>query len=54
MKMTQRKTKEVTRAAGDIPDIRSPPAAAAAGAAGLASPVPADSDPFMQHEGKKV
>lgn len=46
--------KEVMRAAGDVPDIRSPPALAAAGAAGLTSPAPADSDPSTQHEGKKV
>ncbi len=46
-----KKNKEVTR---DVPDIRSPPAAAAAGGAGLASPAPADSDPSTQHEGKKV
>lgn len=46
--------KEVMRAAGDVPDIRSPPPLAAAGVAGLASPAPADSDPSTQHEGKKV
>lgn len=46
-----KKEQKVMRAAGDVPDIRSPPVVAVAG---LASPAPADSDPSTQHEGKKV
>lgn len=45
---------KMLRTAGDVPDIRSAPPAAAAGTAGLASPAPADSAPSMQHEGKRV